>query len=109
MDLFKDFFKSGVNRRDRKPIIGGTDLTRKHVNAVPAKYKKDNKLNQKIETLKKRPGRFFCEPQDMEYIVRTFLKGRQPNPGEFNTLGGKMGINLYYDNNSGKWIIEKQA
>ena len=42
MDLFKDFFKIGVDKRHRKPIIGGTDFQKKHLNMVPAKYKKDN-------------------------------------------------------------------
>lgn len=107
MDLFKDFFKSSVSKRHRKPILGGTDLTRKHVNIVPAKYKKNNKLNQKIELLKKRPGRFFCDRNDLNYIIANFLHGKQPNPQEHKILGGKMNINFYHDKNSGKWVIEK--
>ena len=42
VDPFKDFFKLGTNKRHRKPMIGGTDLQRKHVNVVAAKYKSDN-------------------------------------------------------------------
>lgn len=107
MDPFKDFFKTGVNRRDRKPILGGTDLNRKHVNVVPDKYKKNNNLNQKIETLKKQPGRFYCDQKDMDYIRMNFLHGRQPNPEELKVLGGKMNIKFYYDRQHGKWVIEK--
>jgi hypothetical protein len=107
VDQFKDFFKLGVNRRDRKPIIGGTDLTRKHVNVVPAKYKKNNNLNKKIETLKKQRGKFFCDQKDLDYIKQNFLHGRQPNHHEMKMLGGKMGIKFYYDRNHNKWIVEK--
>lgn len=107
MDLFKDFFKGGINRRDRKPLLGGTDLTRKHVNMVPAKYKKNNTLNQKIETLKRQPGRFYCDQKDLDYVKLNFLHGRHPNPGELKVLGGKMGIKFYYDRRHGKWVLEK--
>ncbi len=107
MKSFKDFFQVGTKKRHRKPILGGTDLQKKHLNVVAAKYKKDNRLNHKIETLKKRPGRFTVEPNDMQYIVHNFLKGRKPLPGEFNMLGGKLGIKLYYDHNTGKWMMEK--
>ena len=108
MDMFKDFFKIGVDKRHRKPIIGGTDFQKKHLNMVPAKYKNDNSKCEKIEILKTRPGRFFCEPKDVEYITTNFLKGIPAKPGELKTLGGKMNMKFYHDPKSGKWVIEKQ-
>lgn len=107
MEPFKDFFTKASNRRHRKPILGGTDLQKKHLNIVGQKYKKDNSKNYKIETLKQRPGKFVVEPNDMQFILQNFLKGRKPLPGEFNMLGGKLGIKLYFDHNTGKWMMEK--
>lgn len=107
MDPFKDFFKIGTNKRHRKPIIGGTDLQRKHVNVVAAKYKSDNTKNHKIETLKKQPGKFICDPKDLNYIQHNFLHGRLPSQHEFKMLGGKLGIKFYFDTNLGRWVIEK--
>lgn len=107
MDLFKDFFKVGINKRHRKPIIGGTDFQKKHLNIVPAKYKKDNSKCEKIEILKTRLGRFFCDSKDLQYITTNFLKGIPPKSGELKTLGGKMAIKFYEDPKSGKWVIEK--
>ena len=108
MNSFKDFFKIGVAKRHRKPIIGGTDLNKKHLNVVPAKYKTPIDSNHKIEVLKKRPGRFDCDHKDIEFIKRKFLKGLMPKADQLKILGGKMNIRFYYDKNSGKWIIEKQ-
>lgn len=119
MDLFKEFFKShtptlslrgGVQRRHRNPL-GTTDVNRhyrrKHLNLVPDMYKAKEDANPKIETLKKGPGRFVCNTKDLQYITRKFLKGLPPKANEMKMLGGKMGIKLYHDINSGKWIIEK--
>ena len=115
MKIFKEFYKSrpqlginGVERRDRKPILGGTDYQKDHLNMVPAKYKTDNSKCQKIEILKTRAGRFFCDPKDLEYITANFLKGIPPKVGELKTLGGKLGIKLYHDAKSNKWVIDKQ-
>lgn len=108
MEPFKDFFSKASNRRHRKPIIGGTDLQRKHVNVVPAKYIANNNKNHKIETLKKQPGKFVCDNKDLNYIKINFLHGRQPNKHEFKMLGGKLGVKFYFDNNLGSWVIEKQ-
>lgn len=105
MDSFKDFF---TKKRHQKPILGGTDLQKKHVNVMAAKYKADNTLNHKIETLKKQPGKFICDANDLEYIQRVFLHGRPPNPGENKLLGGKLGINFFQDKATGQWIIQKQ-
>lgn len=107
MDPFKDFFKIGVSKRHRKPILGGTDLEKKHLNLVPAKYKANNSLNKKIETLKKQPGKFVCGPQDIKFIVHTYLKGRTPLKNEMKTLE-RTGILFYQDNRDGKWYIEKK-
>ncbi len=107
MDPFKDFFKLGVNKRHRKPILGGTDLEKKHLNVVPAKYKADNTLNKKIETLKKQPGKFVCDNRDIKYIVDTFLKGRMPMKNEMKTLE-RTGISFYQDARDGKWYVEKK-
>lgn len=109
MDDFKTFFGGDVQRRHRRSMPG-TDMTRKHVNIVPQKYINDNTLNQKIETLKKRPGRFFCDDKDLQYIATTFFKGRLPESGsgETRVLGGKLNINFYQDPQSGRWVIEKK-
>ena len=108
VDPFKDFFKLGTNKRHRKPMIGGTDLQRKHVNVVAAKYKSDNTKNHKIETLKKQPGKFICDQKDLNYIQTNFLHNRMPGRHEFKMLGGKLGIKFYNDQKSGNWVIEKQ-
>lgn len=116
MDLFKEYFRShrpqlsikAVNRRHRQPIPGKVDALRKHANIVPQKYISNNQLNKKIETLKQRPGRFVCDKNDLNYIVSTFLHGRQPNPNELKMLGGKLGIKFYHDKNLNKWVMEKQ-
>jgi hypothetical protein len=108
VDLFKDFYSSGVNKRHRKPIIGGTDLQKKHLNIVPAKYKSDNTKNRKIELLKKQPGKFTCDNTDLAYITRVFLHGRMPPKTELKVLGGKMNIQFYFDTNQNKWVIEKR-
>ncbi len=108
MDKFKDFFNVGIAKRHRKPILGGTDFAKKHLNVVPAKYKTPLDSNPKIETLKKRRGRFHCDHKDLEFIKRKFLKGLMPKVDELKVLGGKMNIRFYYDRNDGKWVIEKQ-
>lgn len=115
--LFKEFFHKaqlsigGTKRRHRNPL-GTTDMDRhyrrKSLNIVPKMYQADLNKNQKIETLKTRPGKFICDQKDIDYITKTFLQNRPPNKFEHKTLGGKMGINFYYDQPSGKWIIEKR-
>ena len=116
MEPFKSFFKpkhqaqlsnKGSTPRHRKPIPAANTADRKHVNMVPQNRKNDNSYNQKIETLKTKPGKFFCDNNDLSYIQKTFLKGRQPNPNEFKMLGGKMGIKFYRDPKHNKWVIEK--
>jgi len=110
VDSFKDFFKLGTNKRHRNPL-GTTDTDRhyrrKKLNLVPAMYKTKANSNHKIETLKKHSGRFICEPQDVAFIVHTYLKGVKPSPGEMKMLGGKMGIKFYHDSKINKWVIEK--
>jgi hypothetical protein len=108
VDSFNKFFNIGVAKRHRKPIIGGTDLTKKHLNIVPAKYKTPIGSNPKIETLKKRPGRFMCDHKDVDFITTTFLKGIAPKKNEFKMLGGKLGIKFYFDTRLNKWVMEKQ-
>ena len=58
--------------------------------------------------LKTKPGRFHCDPKDLQYIQQTFLKGRMPTIHEMKILGGKMNIKFYFDKQYGKWVIEKQ-
>jgi len=99
---------NGVKKHHTKPLLGSTDGNKKHLNMVAQRYKKDNSKNQKIEHLKTRPGRFHCDPKDLQYIQQTFLHGRMPSHHEMKMLGGKMGIKFYFDNTHGKWVIEKQ-
>ena len=92
--LFKEFHNAqlsmnGVTPHHRKPMIGNSDGTKKHLNTVAARYKKDNTKNHKIEMLKTKPGRFHCDPKDLQYIQQTFLKGRMPTIHEMKILGGK--------------------
>jgi len=113
MMLFKEFHNAqlsmnGVTPHHRKPMIGNSDGTKKHLNTVAARYKKDNTKNHKIEMLKTKPGRFHCDPKDLQYIQQTFLKGRMPTIHEMKILGGKMNIKFYFDKQYGKWVIEKQ-
>ena len=111
--LFKEFYKAqlsmdGFKPRHRKAMLGNSDGEKKHLNIVAARHVKYNTKNQKIELLKIRPGRFHCDPKDLEFIQQTFLKGRMPSHNEMKMLGGKMGIKFYFDGNHGKWVIEKQ-
>jgi len=111
--LFKEFHKAqlslkGFNPRHRKPMIGATDGNKAHLNTVAQRHVNDNTKNHKVEVLKTRPGRFHCDQKDIEYIVRTFLKGRMPSHNEMKTLGGKMNMRFYFDGRHGKWVLEKQ-
>lgn len=134
--LFKDFFKQIVEEKAKinaiptakklaKPTMSvfgsirhrqqhplgqaNSDGNRKHLNLVPAYVK--SKGNKKIEDLKKMPrgsGReYVCNSNDIGFIVKHFLKDKQPIRGQLYTLGGKMGIQLYYDNNNNCWKIKK--
>lgn len=112
MEPFGDFFKKSTfnlnqKRRHRKPVPGGNMADRKHVNIVPQKYISNNKLNRKVEILKKQPGKFICDSNDMKYIVNTFLKGRMPKQGELKQLP-RTNINFYNDSRDGKWYIERR-
>ena len=97
--------------RHLKP--GGFTDTDKHYrrktgpNLVPEYVKTPHDSNHKIETLKKRPGKFVCDTKDIQFIQRTFLKGSPPNPNELKMLGGKMGIKFYRDRALNQWVIEK--
>jgi hypothetical protein len=108
VDLFKSFFNLGVSKRHRKPLLGGGDLTRKHLNMVPAKYKYPANANKKIETLKKmKTGKFVCDHKDVDFIIKNFLHNKLPQTNEHKTLGGKMNIKFYHDPSINKWVIAK--
>ena len=104
--------KRGVRHRHRSDLYT-TDVDkhyrRKSVNMVPKYVQANTTGNHKIEKLKKLPANsgqmFTCSPQDLQYIQRTFLKGKMPMKGEMKMLGGKMGIKFFH--NGKNWVIQK--
>lgn len=118
MNLFEKHLRAALSingtgdtpHRHLKPG-GFTDTDRhyrrKSLNLVPKYVQTPHDSNYKIETLKKRPGKFVCDTKDIQFIQRKFLKGNPPNPNELKMLGGKMGIKFYRDKALNQWVIEK--
>jgi hypothetical protein len=122
VDSFKKYFTTQIgpkhrHRKDFTTATGSKGYQRQQVNLVPRLAQNNAsdfsgapsfvEKNHKIETLKKAPGRFFCDGKDVDFITKTYLKGSAIKPGEIKMLGGKMGIKFYQDAKTGKYIIEK--
>ena len=102
METFSKFF---TNHRHRR---GYTDhdknYRRKHLNLVPDYVKSDPTKNQKIETLRGGRGKKICDRNDLTYIRDEYKV--VPYKGEVKKLGST-GISLYFDDNIGKFVIER--
>jgi hypothetical protein len=101
-----------VKHRQQNPL-GNANKSgkRKHLNLMPDYLGFKEGSNKKIEDLKALPigsGReYTLNSKDIGFIVKHFLKDKQPVRGELYTLGGKMGIQMYYDNRNNCWKIKK--
>ena len=102
MDTFSKFY---TNHRHRK---GYTDhdkhYQRKHQNLVPDYVKVDPSKNSMIELLRQKKGKHICGTPELDYIRKEYKV--IPFKGEVKKLGST-GIKLYYDNNLGKFVIER--
>jgi len=113
MQTFNKFFENkysgpqvGVNHRHRRaiPKASSNGYTRNSVKIIPDYVKIDPSKNAKIESLKDGHGMKVCNCNDIEYIRTKY--NVIPMKGEIKKLGST-GIQLYYDENTGNFIIKR--
>ena len=102
VDTFSKFF---TNHRHRR---GFTDhdkhYRRKSLNLMPDYMKTDPTKNSKIELLRGKKGKHICGSPELTYIRDTYKV--VPIKGQIKKLGST-GIKLYFDNNLGKFVLER--
>tara|TARA_R110002050_G_scaffold6130_1_gene25931 strand:+ start:3464 stop:4534 length:1071 start_codon:yes stop_codon:yes gene_type:complete len=88
---------------------GFRGLNRKDQSFISKVHKHDGSLNNKIETLKKQPGKFACSLPDIDYIVKLYvpdLRSNIPtrdNPKELN----RTKIKVYYEPDKNLFYLER--
>ena len=111
---FKSFFNGDKSvdpmyKKGPRQQKWGTGGGRLHQNLVPDMHKADGSLNNKVETLRERPGKLILSQADLNYCRDKYKvdidnRLRRDDPKQLGTSG----IMLYYDPKLNTYVLEKQ-